>query len=295
MSVNRLAELVKKKGGNASDMLSKQLTDTQKAKQKDVDDQVQQYDQIGAWIEKIKEKTEEIVKIKNKDQKEASPAKRTANAAAIDAAVQECMSLANNIKTQLNSLKEENKKFMEDPKNNAQDSTRGQVRLNLHNTNLKRFMSTMNAFNAARQEYKKQSEERQVRQMVNVGLDEDKAKDLIESGGDYQDVIAKALASDALVDQINDLRDRSAEIMKLERSVEEVFRMFQDLATLVDLQGETLNVIEERISKSKDYVEKGEKEIVEAMEYQDSNRKCLCWMLLIGSVVLLAVVLPLTL
>lgn len=91
--------------------------------------------------------------------------------------------------------------------------------------------------------------------------------------------------------------------MALERQVLEVFELFkvlvcscaclglsacsdccamvQDLATLVDLQQESLDVIETRIQNSKAYVESGEKELKQAEEYQRKSRKvtgCCAWM-----------------
>jgi t-SNARE complex subunit (syntaxin) len=289
MSVNRLAELVSK---DEDDFKPPELNVVENQKKLEIESQVAQYAQLNGLLDEMKNKTNEIIKIKNKDQKEASPVKRAQNSELVDGCVQACMAIATNVKNQLNTLKEDNMKYIADEKNQAKNSTRAQVRLNYHTTHLKKFMTLMNNFNSARQEFKKQSEDRQVRQLVNVGVDEEKAQNLVESGGDYQDVVAEALASDGLVDQINDLRDRKAEIMKLERSVEEVFRMFQDLATLVDLQGESLNVIEERIVKAKDYTEKAQKELVEAGEYQDKNRKLLCAVIILALIILCAVLFP---
>lgn len=52
----------------------------------------------------------------------------------------------------------------------------------------------------------------------------------------------------------------------------EIFELFKDLATLVDLQQESLDVIENRILKAKNYTEKAEVELNEAEDYQKKAR-----------------------
>ena len=52
----------------------------------------------------------------------------------------------------------------------------------------------------------------------------------------------------------------------------EIYELFRDLATLVDLQQESLDVIENRIIKAKNYTEKAEVELNEAEEYQKKAR-----------------------
>ncbi len=64
--------------------------------------------------------------------------------------------------------------------------------------------------------------------------------------------------------------------MKLEQQVLEVYELFRDLATLVDLQQESLDVIEHRINKAKDHTEKAEVELNEAEDYQKKARNVTC-------------------
>ena len=53
----------------------------------------------------------------------------------------------------------------------------------------------------------------------------------------------------------------------------QVYRLFNDLAILVQQQGEMIDNIEVNIRTAKDYVEKGEKNLVEAKKNLDSARK----------------------
>ena len=65
-----------------------------------------------------------------------------------------------------------------------------------------------------------------------------------------------------------------------------------DLAILVQQQGEMIDNIENNIKTAKTYVEKGEKNILQAEEYQRSARKKKCCILLIIIGILIAILTP---
>jgi len=100
------------------------------------------------------------------------------------------------------------------------------------------------------------------------------------------------LISETLQDVVRDIEDRHLDILKLERQVLEVYELFKDLATLVDIQQESLDVIENRVAKAKDYVEKGEKELAQAETYQKRSRKKTCCLLIILLIVLIVIIAP---
>lgn len=85
-------------------------------------------------------------------------------------------------------------------------------------------------------------------------------------------MIKQALISDNLQDVIKVIEERHLDILKLERQVLEIYELFRDLATLVDLQQESLDVIENRIMNAKDYTEKAEVELQDAENYQKKAR-----------------------
>ena len=63
------------------------------------------------------------------------------------------------------------------------------------------------------------------------------------------------------------------DVLALEASISELYQMFQDFALLTDQQGELLNNIERQVAEAADYVEQGNVEIVESIEYQKKIRK----------------------
>ncbi len=74
----------------------------------------------------------------------------------------------------------------------------------------------------------------------------------------------------------------------------EVYELFKDLAVLVDVQQDSLDVIEKHIHAAKDYAEKGADHLKKGEEYQAAARRRQCYLLIIV-VVILAVVLGPTL
>jgi t-SNARE complex subunit (syntaxin) len=70
----------------------------------------------------------------------------------------------------------------------------------------------------------------------------DQAVDEIIESGRAQDVIKEALISDNVKNVVQEIEERHMDILKLERQVLEIMEMFKDLATMVDLQQESLDV-----------------------------------------------------
>lgn len=107
--------------------------------------------------------------------------------------------------------------------------------------------------------------------IVDKDLPDSEIDKIIESGK-AQEVIRNALVSDNLKSVVAVIEERHLDILKLEHQVLEIYELFRDLATLVDLQQESLDVIENRIMKAKNYTEKAEVELNEAEEYQKKAR-----------------------
>ena len=92
------------------------------------------------------------------------------------------------------------------------------------------------------------------------------------------------LVSDNLRETVSLIEERHHGILHLEQSVCELAELFKDFATLIDIQQEQLNHIENNIEKSKAHVLKGGTELVEARVQQKKSRKkscCLCSCLVI--------------
>jgi len=95
-----------------------------------------------------------------------------------------------------------------------------------------------------------------------------------------------------LVNAVGDIEDRYKDIIKLEVSVQQVHKLFVEMAALVKLQGEIIDNVEQNIKTAKAHVFKAEKDLVKAKKNMQSSRKKKCIILIIVVVVLLVIVLP---
>jgi len=64
---------------------------------------------------------------------------------------------------------------------------------------------------------------------------------------------------------VNDINAKYEAILKLEQSVNELFDLFQELANLIQMQGEMLDNIESNLAEANDYLEKAESHLESAM------------------------------
>jgi len=166
------------------------------------------------------------------------------------------------------------------------------MRSNLYQTHIRKFHAVMNEYNIAAHSFKQDLQARQRREIkiVDPVLGDDEVDKIIESGK-AQDVIKEALISDNLKNVVHAIEERHLDILKLENQVLEIYELFRDLATLVDLQQESLDVIERKIIKAKNYTEKAEVELNAAEEYQKKarERRCCLVMVLLGVLVVILV------
>ena len=88
------------------------------------------------------------------------------------------------------------------------------------------------------------------------------------------------------------MEERHKDIKNLEKSILQVHNLIIDLSKLVQLQGEMIDNIDVNIQKAKNYVDKGQKNLIKAKENMKKARKKKCIILIIVIVILLIVLVP---
>jgi len=122
---------------------------------------------------------------------------------------------------------------------------------------------------------------------------EDELDEILEAGDTNRLFAAKILADKRHDDAANALifiKDRHNDILKLEKSINELYQIFLDMATLVETQGEMIDQIEFQVSKSVEYTDEAVKQLVKASAAAKRSRKkiviiillCLCLLAIIG-------------
>jgi len=292
--VDRLKELKLAAGED-----EKQVEDDEKAKEKEknlnskqkaeIADHMKLYDMVKESLQVIKTNVAKIEKLREKDRKTANEKERKEIMSTLDKTMDETNSHGGRIKKQLEFIKTENDKYAKEHK----DSAKHQMRTNLYQTHVRRFHQIMNDYNLVSNDFRQALQDRTRRQLkiVDKDITDDEVEKIVESGK-AQEVIKQALISDDLEDVVRDIEERHQDILKLERQVLEVYELFRDLASLVDLQQDSLDVIDARIQSAKNYTERAEVELTEAEDYQKKARKRQCMILGIVIIILVVILAP---
>ncbi len=176
-------------------------------------------------------------------------------------------------------------KLREETEKNKASSTCKQseirIRENLGNTLTRKFVDVMKEYQNAQTKYKtdiKKKVKRQV-QIVKPDATTEEIDAVLQSGGSsevFKQAILKGDASDAITNAYMNVRDKYQDVLTLEASVAELHQMFLDFALLIEQQGELLDQIAFQVQAAGDYIDEGNTEMTQAIEYQISIRKKQC-------------------
>lgn len=249
-----------------------------------------QYDSLKSDLKKIKGNVNKIRRLKDNDMVIADESKRKKNSEQLDTIMEETTKIAVQLKQKLDGLKRQNDNYAREHKGEVATT---QMRQNLYQTYVRKFHKVMNEYNNEAQVFKQNMQARTRRQLKIIKQDiTDEEVDRIVSSGKATGIIKEALISENLENVVRDIEERHMDILKLEKQVLEVYQLFQDLATLVDIQQESLDVIQHRILHAKEYAENAEKELKQAEGYQKKSKKRCCCILVILVVALLVITIP---
>jgi t-SNARE complex subunit (syntaxin) len=247
---------------------------------------------IKSDISAVTDATEKIVALKDKAVLATSETAESQISDSIRTLVEGTNGRAKKCKNLLGLLKEENANLKNDGKAKAADL---RVRDNLVNTLLRKFIDEMKRYQNAQQQYKtdvKKKVTRQV-QMIKPDATDQEVDQIMRSEGGrealYQQQILSGGINDQIKTQYRAVAGKYQDVLTLEASVAELHQMFLDFALLTEQQGELLDQIEHQVRSAADYVEEGNVEVYEAIEYQKKIRKKQCWIILIVVVLIIIV------
>lgn len=89
--------------------------------------------------------------------------------------------------------------------------------------------------------------------------------------------------------ELADLQSRERVVLQLEQDIRDMNTVFRDLATMVQDQGEIVNLIDTHVENAAIRVEEGRKELGRAVEYKNRNRKLKICIAVVVIVIILAV------
>jgi syntaxin 1B/2/3 len=238
-----------------------------------------------------------LVKIKNNTKKINSLIKLESNAASeketkeinttASDLVSETMGIIADIRQRMKNSKDDNashtKKFPQ--------AATTQIRNNLYASTFKSVKLTIDSFEAALQNLKTSIHATQKSKLLVAGVPEKKIKQVLESGQAEQ--LLKQISQQSDLNEIlDDIESRHDDIVSLERKINDIHQLFQDLAFIVDLQTDFINNIASHINNAKDHVNKGVDALQTSEEYINLSRRRSICMIVCLLILILVIAIP---
>lgn len=241
-------------------------------------------DTIKADVDGIKEATKSVGDINE----EAVLATTTDRENELSAQLKPLVDLTNKkakrAKNLLALLKEENEKLEDQEGVKASDL---RIRENLCNTLTRKFIDEMKSYQGAQQKYKsdiKKKMKRQVQIVKPDATDAEIEQVMRDEGGRdklFRETILAGGVNESITNTYQNVAGKYQDVLTLEQSVSELHQMFLDFAVLAEQQGELLDQIEFQVKNAGDYIEDGNVQVFESIQYQKKIRKKQCWIILI--------------
>lgn len=146
-------------------------------------------------------------------------------------------------------------------KNPTEPETR--VKKTVHRTFTQKFREVLRTSQTVQTEFKNAVQERIKRQIavIRPNMSEDELNEIAADPDAAKELMEKTIMGQAhskMKNTVSDIQEKYAAILKLEQSVNELFELFQELAQLVQAQGEMLDNIEANLVETENYLEKAE-------------------------------------
>ncbi|VUZ57543.1 unnamed protein product [Hymenolepis diminuta] len=274
MTRDRLAELkvryqvVNGNAGNAEPIENVEILDSFLEK---VNATSKLVDEIAENVEKIKACQLRIL---------SNPTADSENSKRLDEHMRNVKNLSLRVGKELKSLEESAKSDRLLP-----NSGLDRIKAHQHSTLLKRFQSTMEEYNRSQLEYREKCKSRIKLQLKVAGADFDdsKVEDMLESTNPCVFTDAVMEQTTAAKKSLMEIEARHADILKLEKSIEEMKEMFAQIALLVEQQGDLIDNIEHNVSLAVDRVDNAKTSVAKAVVTQKRARKkkIICFIILV--------------
>ncbi|KAJ3429499.1 syntaxin-132 [Anaeramoeba flamelloides] len=199
------------------------------------------------------------------------------------------------IDSKTTELKKTLDEFTKETNQASQQSGEGyaNVRIKQNNTEQLRnnFCQLLFKLSNAESTFKKRFREKIARQSKIVGseLTEEQIDTLVEKGVHSQQIFFQANTKKAQ-DVLATIESIHSSIIQLEVSINQLHEMFRDLAILVEMQSEKIDVIVQNVGNSKNYIEQGVEELQKAKKSQRKYRSKLCCLFVVVFIIIALIV-----
>ncbi|CAJ1405046.1 unnamed protein product [Effrenium voratum] len=170
------------------------------------------------------------------------------------------------------------------------------IRTNMQQAMAKKHQQLLMDFQKAQMDFKRTLEQRQLREMqiLMPEATEEQRQEMVSEGQTVALMVAQKMAGThaLLLDEVRRIQDKHKDILRLEQSIADLAQMFEEMAVLVDAQGEVLDAIEVHVNNTKGYTAKAEKELHKTRKLMLQGRKWMCCLSIFLLIVLLVILGP---
>lgn len=170
------------------------------------------------------------------------------------------------------------------------------IRNNMQQAMVRKHMELVREFQKAQLDYERVLKQQEIcdLQLICPTATEDDVQEMMEAGQTSTQIVMRKMAGAhaMILDEVQRIQDKHRDILRLERSVRELAQIMQEMAVLVDAQGEMLDSIEVHVHKADEYAGKAVKELETAAKTQNNTRKWQCGLMVALLIVLLVILGP---
>jgi syntaxin 1B/2/3 len=154
------------------------------------------------------------------------------------------------------------------------------------------FLQHMNEFRQISEENEQALKDQTKRRIMTNCKRLDGGYDITEARA--EEMAAQVLEtgqSDAIFQESKDtltaILETRQDLLRIERSMRELQEIFNDLAVLVNEQGELMDQVLTNVQQSVTYVEGGREQLKSAKKFAKKSRKKMCWMVVLLAIILM--------
>jgi len=156
------------------------------------------------------------------------------------------------------------------------------IRQNMQQAMAKKHQQLLLDFQKAQVDFKNVLMRRQAKEMQLMCPDAsaEEIADMMEAGQTSSQMVMRRMAGAhaMITEEVERIRDKHQDILRLEASIQDLAQMFQEIAVLVEAQGEMLDCIETNVQNTKEYTGGGVKQLDKTLKIQHNTRKWQCYL-----------------
>ena len=246
------------------------------------------------WFETIKENTDMIRQVAEEYGAEWNAQSGQKLRGQATKALEEGQKVIIDCKKGLNRMKRNTNQLKKNKNKTPELKNQIQMRRGIQNTLLRTFIDLVREFKSAEDTYHESlhSNIKRSVHMLNPQAKDDDIEDAINRNGGIEEMMQNVLddrgglAHENFEAEAEYVRSKNADLKQLERSIQELKQMFEDLAALIEQQSEQIDKIDVLVDAAVDNVEMGKVALKDAaVEVNRVRQKIMTLLFVIGGIV----------